>query len=81
MKLKPFKGAKPKQNRGRRKPKEKPLVQRQNPPKDQDTEDQYAYDGYYYHNDTYSANGQSRGRRPFNGQSSGRQFLELKSKK
>ena len=71
----PFKGTKPKQSRGRGKPKGKPQVQRQNPPKDQEADDSYAYDSTnnYYHNDNYTAQGQTRGCRPFNGQSSGRQ--------
>ena len=38
----PFKGAKPKQTRGRGKPKGKPQEQRQNPPKAQDVEETYA---------------------------------------
>ena len=72
----PFKEAIPKQNRGGGKSKDKPWVQRQNPPKDQDDKDQYACDSTnnYYHNDSYSGNGQSRGHRPFNSQSGGQQF-------
>ena len=66
----PFKGAKPKQTRGRGKPKGKP--QEQNPPKAQEAEETYTYENpnNYYHN----APSQSRGRRPYNGQSGNRQF-------
>ena len=62
-----FKGAKPKQTRGRGKPKGKPQDQRQNPPKAQEVDDTYTYESpnNYYHN----ALSQSRGRRPYNGQS------------
>ena len=44
----PFKGAKPKQTRGRGKPQE----QRQNPPKAQEADETYTYDNpnNYYHN-------------------------------
>ena len=72
----PFKGAKPKQTRGRGKPKGKPQEQRQNPPKAQETDETYTYDSpnNYYHNDNYTAPGQSRGHRPFNGQGSNQQF-------
>ena len=65
-----FKGAKPKQTRGRGKPKGKPHEQRQNPPKVQEANETYAYESpnNYYHNDNYSAPSQSRGRRPFTGQ-------------
>ena len=61
-----FKGAKPKQTRGRGKPQEKPQEQRQNPPKAQEAEETYTYKNpnNYYHN----APSQSRGRRPYNGQ-------------
>ena len=50
----PFKGAKPKQTRGRGKPKGKPQEQRQNPPKAQEADETYTYDSpnNYYHNDT-----------------------------
>ena len=60
-----FKGTKPKQTRGRGKPKGRPQEQRQNPPKAQEDET-YAYENpnNYYHN----APSQSRGRRPYNGQ-------------
>ena len=58
-----FKGAKLKQTRGRSKPK----GHRQNPPKDQETDEAYTYNNYY-HNNNYTAQGQNRGRRPFNGQ-------------
>ena len=63
----PFKGTKPKQTRGRGKPKGKPQEQRQNPPKAQEAEETYTYENpnNYYHN----APSQSRGRRPYNGQS------------
>ena len=63
----PFKGAKPKQTRGRGKPKGKPQGHRQNPPKDQEADEAYTYDNTnnYYHNDNYTAPGQNRGRRTF----------------
>ena len=66
----PFEGAKPKQTRGRGKPKGKPQEQRQNPPKAQEADETYPYDSpnNYYHNDTCTATSQSRGHRPFNGQ-------------
>ena len=72
----PFKGAKRKQTRGRGKPKGKPQEQRQNPPKAQEADETYTYDSpnNYYHNDNYTAPGQSRGHRPFNGQGGNRQF-------
>ena len=65
-----FKGAKPKQTRGRGKPKGKPQEQRQNPPKAQEADETYTYDSpnNYYHNDNYTAPSQNRGCRPFNGQ-------------
>ena len=68
----PFKGAKPKQTRGRGKPKGKPQEQRQNPPKAQEADETYIYKNpnNYYHN----APSQSQGRRPYNGQSGNRQF-------
>ena len=68
----PFKGAKPKQTRGRGKPKGKPQEQRQNPPKAQEADETYTYENpnNYYHN----APSQSRGRRPYNGQGSNKQF-------
>ena len=52
----PFKGAKPKQTRGRGKPKGKPQEQRQNPPKAQEADETYTYDSpnNYYHNDNYT---------------------------
>ena len=64
----PFKGAKPKQTRGRGKPKGKP----QNPPKAQEADETYTYNSpnNYYHNDNYTAPSQNRGLRPFNGQGS-----------
>ena len=67
-----FKGAKPKQTRGRGKPKGKPQDQRQNPPKIQEVEETYSYESpnNYYHN----TSNQSRGHRPYNGQSRNRQF-------
>ena len=67
-----FKGAKPKQTRGRGKPKGKPQDQRQNPPKVQEVEENYNHESpnNYYHN----TSNQSRGRRPYNGQSGNRQF-------
>ena len=57
----PFKGAKPKQTRGRGKPKGKPQGHRQNPPKYQEADESYTYDitNNYYHNDNYTAPGQS----------------------
>ena len=63
----PFKGTKPKQTRGRGKPKGKPQDQRQNPPKIQEMDETYNYErpNNYYHN----ASSQSRGHRPYNGQS------------
>ena len=72
----PFKGAKPKQTRGRGKPKGKPHEQRQNSPKAQEADETYAYDSpnNYYHNDNYNAPSQSKGHRPFNGQGGNRQF-------
>ena len=59
-----FKGAKPKQMRGRGKPQE----QRQNPPKAQEADETYTYENpnNYYHN----VPSQSRGRKPYNGQGS-----------
>ena len=67
-----FKGTKPKQTRGRGKPKGKPQDQRQNPPKVQEVEENYNYESpnNYYHN----TSNQSRGCRPYNGQSGNRQF-------
>ena len=64
----PFKGAKPKQTRGKGKPQE----QRQNPPKAQEADETYTYKNpnNYYH----IALSQSRGRRPYNSQGSNRQF-------
>ena len=57
----PFKGAKQKQTRGRGKPKGKPQGHRQNPLKDQETDEGYTYDNpnNYYHNDNYTAPGQN----------------------
>ena len=68
----PFKGAKPKQTRGRGKPKGKPQDQRQSPPKAQEVEENYNYESpsNYYHN----TSNQSQGRRPYNGQSENRPF-------
>ena len=63
----PFKGAKPKQTKGRGKPKGKPQEQRQNPPKAQEVDDTYTYESpnnYYHH-----APSQSHSCRPYNGQS------------
>ena len=67
-----FKGAKPKQTRGRGKPKGKPQDQRQNPSKVQEVEENYNYESpnNYYHN----TSNQSQGHRPYNGQSRNRQF-------
>ena len=72
----PFKGAKPKQTRGRGKPKGKPQEQRQNSPKAQEADEKYMYDSpnNYYHNDNYTAPSRNRGCRPFNGQSGNQQF-------
>ena len=74
--LLPFKGARPKQTRGRGKPKGKPQGHRQNPPKDPEADESYTYDNTnnYYHNANYTAPGQSRGHRPFNGLSGSQQF-------
>ena len=68
----PFKGTKPKQTRGRGKPKGKPQDQRQNPPKAQEVEENYNYESpnNYYHN----TSNQSQGHRPYNGQSRNRPF-------
>ena len=57
--LPPFKGAKPKQIRGRGKPKGKPQGVRQNPPKAQEAGEACGYDSpyNYYHNDNYTALG------------------------
>ena len=62
-----FKGTKPKQTRGRGRPKGKPQDQRQNPPKAQEVEENYNYESpnNYYLN----TSNQSRGHRPYNGQS------------
>ena len=72
----PFKGAKPKQTRGRGKPKGKPHEQRQNPPKAQEADETYIYESpnNYYHNDNYNAPSQSQGHRPFTGQGGNQQF-------
>ena len=66
----PFKGAKPKQTRGRGKPKGKPQGHRQNTAKDQEADKAYTYKNpnNYYHSDNYTAQGQNQGHRPFNGQ-------------
>ena len=71
-----FKGAKPKQTRGRGKPKGKPQGQRQNPPKAQEADEMYTYDSPNdcYQNDNYTAPSQNCGCRPFNGQGGNRQF-------
>ena len=57
-----FKGTKPKQTRGRGKPKGKPHEQRQNPPKAQEADEMYAYESpnNYYHIDNYNAPSQSQ---------------------
>ena len=67
-----FKGTKPKQTRGRGKPKGKPQDQRQNPPKVQEVEENYNNESpnNYYHN----TSNQSQGHRPYNGQSGNQQF-------
>ena len=72
----PFKGATPKQARGRGKLKGKPQGHRQNQLKDQEAGEAYAYDSpnNYYHNDNYTAPGQNQGCRPFNGQGGNWQF-------
>ena len=61
-----LKGVKPKQTRGRGKPKGKPQNHRQNPPKTQEADENYMYDNpnNYYHNDNYTAPSQNRGCRP-----------------
>ena len=71
-----FKGAKPKQTRGRGKPKGKPQDHRQNPPKAKEADETYMYDSpnNYYHNDIYTAQSQNHSHRPFNGQGANRQF-------
>ena len=71
-----FKGAKPKQTRGRGKPKGKPQDHRQNPPITQEADENYTYDNpnNYYHNDNYTAPSQNRGCRPFNGHGGNQQF-------
>ena len=53
----PFKGAKPKQTRGRGKPKGKPQEQRQNPPKAQEADETYMYENpnNYCHNTPYQS--------------------------
>ena len=68
----PFKGAKPKQTRGRGKPKGKLQEQRQNPPKAQEADETCTYKNpnNYYHN----VPSQSRGRRHDNGQGGNQQF-------
>ena len=63
----PFKGAKPKQTRGRGKLKGKPHEQRQNPPKAQEADEN---PNNYYHTDNYNVPSQSRGCRPLIGQGS-----------
>ena len=75
----PFKGAKPKQTRGRGKPKGKLHEQRQNPPKAQEADETYTYENpnNYYHNDNYNAPSQSRGCRPFTGQGGNQQFRDF----
>ena len=72
----PFKGTKPKQTRGRGKPKGKPQEQRQNPPKAQEADEIYTYDSpnNYYHNDNYTAPSHNQGHRPFHGQGGNRQY-------
>ena len=57
----PFKGAKPKQTRGRGKPTGKPQGHRQNLTKDPEGDESYTYDktNNYYHNDNNTAPGQS----------------------
>ena len=66
----PFKGAKPKQTRGRGETKVKPQDHRPNPPKAQEVDEIYTYDNpnNYYHNDNYTVPSQNHGHRPFNGQ-------------
>ena len=68
----PFKGAKPKQTRGRGKPNGKPQGHRQNSLKDQEADKSYTYNNTnnYYHNDNYTAPSQNQGHRTFIGQSS-----------
>ena len=57
----PFKGAKPKQTRGRGKPKGRPQGHTQNPLKDQEADKVYTCDNTnnYYHNENYTAPGQN----------------------
>ena len=68
----PFKGAKPKQTRGRGKHKRKPQYQRQNQSKIQEVDETYNYESpnNYYHNTP----SQNQGHRPYNGQRGNRQF-------
>ena len=72
----PFKGTKPKQTRGRGKPKGKPQDHRQNPPKAQEADETYTYDSpnNYYHNNNYTTPNQNCGHRPFNGEGGNQQF-------
>ena len=74
----PFKGAKPKQTRGRGKPKGKPQDQRQNPPKIQEVDETYNYESpnNYYHNTP----SWRRGCRPYNGQSGTNNLEDLYDK-
>ena len=68
----PFKGTKPKQTRGRGKPKGKPQEQRQNPLKAQEADETYMYENPYNH--YHNAPSQSRGQRPYNGPGGNQQF-------
>ena len=67
----PFKGVKPKQTKNRGGGKGKQQQQKPNPPPVQIQEEQYTHEdtSNYYHNENYR--GQSRGHRPYRGQTTG----------
>ena len=67
----PFKGVKPKQTKNRERGKGKQQQQKPNPAPVQIQEEQYTYEdtNNYYHNENYR--GQSRGHRPYRGQTTG----------
>ena len=69
--LQSFKGVKPKQTKNRGRGKGKQQQQKPNPPPVQIQEEQYTYEdtNNYCHNENYR--GQSRGRRPYRGQTTG----------
>ena len=72
---KPFKGACPEQPKPRGGGKGKQPQQKLKNPPPQTQDDQYNYEdtNNYYHNENYR--GQSRGRRPYRGQNTGRSFI------